>query len=175
MKTKLAVLTLAALVMWRMKRYYADARVDDLRWILSPTTRLVTALTGVRFGWEPGEGYFSSERLFLIEKVCAGINFMIAALGMVVCVLICRMRSWLDAALVVVVSVAASYSAAVIVNAVRIAAAMWLAARAFRVMWMTAGQIHRLEGIVFYFGGLVLLYALVQQFAGRPECVKGAA
>ena len=31
-----------------LKRYYADAPVDDLRWILDPTTRLVGAVTGAR-------------------------------------------------------------------------------------------------------------------------------
>ena len=39
MKTKLFVLTVGVVVIWSMKRYYADAAVDDLWWILSPTAR----------------------------------------------------------------------------------------------------------------------------------------
>ena len=50
---------------------------------LAPTARLVGAVTGVAFAAVPGEGYFSAERLFLIEKACAGVNFMIAAFAMV--------------------------------------------------------------------------------------------
>ena len=34
-------LAVAVLIAWGMKRHYADARADDLRWILSPTARLV--------------------------------------------------------------------------------------------------------------------------------------
>ena len=41
MRTKLCVLAVAALVIWGMKRHYADARADDLWWILTPTARVV--------------------------------------------------------------------------------------------------------------------------------------
>jgi exosortase K len=164
MKTKLATLTLGALIMWRIKRYYADASVEDLQWILAPTARLTTLLSGTAFGWEPGEGYLSRERLLLIEKACAGINFMIAAFGMVTFVLSRRIRSWSSGAGILLASLAASYVAAVAVNATRITVSMWLAAHAFHLPGVAAGQMHRFEGIVFYFGGLVLLHAVVQRF-----------
>ena len=48
-KTKLCVLAVAALVIWGMKRHYADARADDLWWILSPTAQLVGVMTGATF------------------------------------------------------------------------------------------------------------------------------
>lgn len=167
MKTKVATLTLVALVMWRIKRYYADAQVDDLRWILSPTTWLVTMVTATPFAWEPGEGYLSRERLFLIEKACAGINFMIAAFGMTAYVLRRRMSSAPTSAAVVMVSLGASYIAAVGVNALRITSALWLAAHSFRIADLNAAQLHRVEGIVFYFGGLVVLHEIVQRFDRR--------
>jgi len=161
--------------MWRMKRYYADAPVDDLQWILGPTARLAAALTGARFDREPGEGYLSHEHVFLISKACAGINFMIAAFGMVACMSVSRrrVRSCLAGAGVLLVSVLASYAAAVLVNAVRITVAMWLAAHPVRIQWMTAVQLHRFEGIVFYFGGLVLLYELVARPLARLPASRG--
>ncbi len=161
--------TVVALVIWRMKRYYADARVDDLRWMLDPTTRLVTAVTGVTFEWTPGEGYLSRERLFLIAKVCAGINFMIAAFGMAVWMLRRRAASGASAAGVLVLAAAAAYSAAIVVNAARITFAVWMAAQPGQVLWMTAAQAHRVEGIAFYFGGLVVLYELVQRLDRRVD------
>jgi exosortase K len=93
MKRTLGILLLVALAMWGMKRYYAEAPVDELQWILGPTATLVTALTSVPFEWEPGQGYLSRERFFLIAKACAGINFMIAAFGMVAAVRGRRVRS----------------------------------------------------------------------------------
>jgi hypothetical protein len=40
---------------------------------------------------------------------------------------------------------------------------MWLAAHPVMLLSLSAGEIHRLEGIIVYFGGLVLLYELVQR------------
>ena len=162
MKTKLGVLAVVALAAYGLKRLYADATTDALSWILAPTANLVGLVTGVAFTAVPGEGYFSAERLFLIEKACAGINFMIAAFAMVAFALLHRARAVRDATAVIGVSLCASYVAAVVVNTVRIAIAMWLAAHPTDWLSLTAAEIHRLEGITVYFGGLWLLYALVQ-------------
>jgi exosortase K len=166
----MAMFTLVALVMWATKRYYADAPVDDLRWMLRPTTSVVTAVTGVKFEWQAGEGYLTRERLFLIEKACAGINFLIAAFGMTVYVFRRHVKSAASIAGVALASLAAAYAAAVIVNAARITIAIGLAAHPVRASWMTAVQMHRAEGIVCYFIGLVLLYAIGARLGrGSPE------
>jgi exosortase K len=151
-----------ALVAFALKRHYADASTDALSWILSPTAHLVAVVTGVAFAAVPGEGYFSAERMFLIEKACAGVNFMIAALAIVAFALLHRARSLRSTAAIVGVSLVSSYVAAVIVNTARIGFAMWLGAHPFRTS-LTGPEIHRLEGIIVYFGGLLLLYALVQR------------
>jgi exosortase K len=126
-------------------------------------------MTDATFRWQPQEGYFSRERLFLIEKSCAGINFMLAAFGMLVIATLPRVGSGASAARVVGVSLLASYAAAVMVNAVRIAIAMWLAAHP--VTPLSAADMHRVEGIVVYFGGLVLLYELAQRVDRRAARV----
>jgi exosortase K len=161
-KTKLGVLAVVALVSFGLKRHYADATTDALSWILTPTAHLVSLVTGVAFAAVPGEGYFSAERMFLIEKACAGVNFMIAAFAMVAFALLHRARSIRDCAAVIGVSLGASYLAAVVVNTVRIVIAMWLAAHPMGWSSLSATDIHRLEGIAVYFGGLLVLYALVQ-------------
>jgi exosortase K len=172
MKTKVLLLAVGALIAWALKQHYADARADDLRWILSPTAHLVGATTGATFVMQPGEGYFSRERLFLIEKSCAGVNFMIAAFVMLVVALVHRARSGASAAQVLGVSLLASYAAAVIVNTMRITVAMWLGAHPAVLSGFSAADGHRIEGITVYFAGLVLLYELVQQFdrrVARPQ------
>jgi exosortase K len=163
MRTKLLVLAVAVLIVWGLKRHYADARADDLGWILSPTARLVGVMTGTTFTLQPGEGYFARDHLFLIEKSCAGINFMIAAFGMLMLALLHRVGSGMAAVRVLLASLLASYSGAVLVNAVRIAIAMWLAAHPAALSTFSAADVHRLEGITVYLGGLVLLYELVQR------------
>ena len=167
MKMKICVVACALLMAWGLKRHYADARADDLGWILSPTAGLVGVMTGESFTLQSGEGYFSRDRLFLIEKSCAGINFMIAAFGMLICALLHRVASGMSGTRVLSVSLLASYSAAVLVNAVRITIAMWLAAHPVALPAFSAAGVHRVEGITVYFGGLVLLYELAQRLDRR--------
>ena len=163
MRIKLGVIAVATLVAFGLKRHYAEAGADDLAWMLRPTARLVGAITSTTFTLQPREGYFSRDRMFLIEKSCAGINFMIAAFGMLTIALLHRAGSGRSAARVLGVSLVASYLAAVLINAARIASAMWLAAHPVASSAFSAADAHRLEGIVVYFGGLVLLYELAQR------------
>jgi exosortase K len=163
MKMKICVTAVTVLIGWGLKRHYAAARADDLWWILTPVARLVGVMTGTRFALQHGEGYFSRDRLFLIEKSCAGINFMIAAFGMLMLALLRRVESRFSAARVLSVSLLVSYSAAVLVNALRISIAMWLGAHPAALSAFSPGDVHRVEGIMVYFGGLVLLYELVRR------------
>ena len=163
MKGKLFAIAGALLIAWALKDHYAEARADDLLWILTPTTRIVGVVTGADFTLQSGEGYFSRDRMFLIEKSCAGINFMIAAFVILVFALLSRVRSVGRGAAVLSLSLTTGYAAAVVVNAVRIAVAMWLAAHPGAIRSISAADLHRLEGIVVYFGGLVLLSEAVQR------------
>ena len=161
--TRACVLIVAIATVWGLKRHYADASPDDLRWILAPTTWCVEAMTGVAFTATPGEGYFSRERLFLIAKSCAGINFMIAAFGMLMVAFAHRLDSARSAAGVLIASLTAGYAAAVLVNALRITIAMALAAHPIARSSFSADDIHRIEGITVYFAGLAGLYELTRR------------
>jgi exosortase K len=174
-KTKICVLAVTALVVWGMKRHYAGAGADDLWWILTPTTRVVSGMTGTAFVAVPSEGHVSFERLFVIEKSCAGINFMVAAFGMLILALLHRIRSGLSGFWVLGVSLLASYAAAIAVNAVRITIAMWLADRSPALSALSPAQVHRIEGVVVYFAGLVLLYELARRLEPQMEIAGGTS
>ena len=175
MKSKVVALAVAIATMWSLKRYYADARADDLWWILTPTAKLAGMMAGAPFLSESGEGYLSRERLFLIEKSCAGVNFMIAAFGMLAFALRRRIDSCASGACVLAASLGASYCAAVLVNSVRITAAVFLAAYAAAVPALDAAQVHRVEGITVYFGGLVALYEIAQRLDRRAATTGSRA
>jgi hypothetical protein len=65
------------------------------------------------------------------------------------------------------VSLLASYAAAVAVNTLRITVAMWLGGHPAALSGFSAADAHRIEGITVYFGGLVLLYEIVQRLDRR--------
>jgi exosortase K len=166
------VLVVIGMVMFLLKRHYSTAPVEDLRWILWPTSGMVSLLSGSTFEFEHGAGYLSRERLFLIEKSCAGVNFMIAALGMIGFGLSRDVRDWRPAASIVAGSLGLSYLTAVLVNAARILVAMRFASADLASGWWTAARIHRVEGIAVYFAGLLLLDLVARALAPARQTAE---
>jgi hypothetical protein len=66
------------------------------------------------------------------------------------------------------ISLVAAYLGAVLTNALRITIALWLAAHPALLPALTPAAVHRAEGIVVYFGGLVALFEVSQRLGRRP-------
>src|SRR5688572_13877482 len=79
-KLKLQTLTQLGAILFfafALKSFYSTASVNDLRWILAPTTFLVELITGKQFVFESRAGYMSADHTFLIAASCSGVNFLI--------------------------------------------------------------------------------------------------
>lgn len=153
-----------------LKYFYATASVNELRWILAPTTLLVEIVSGRTFNFEMHAGYMSSDRSFLIASSCAGVNFMIAAFSMLSIAKLWRGKlSWklIPAALLI------SYAMTIVANTVRISTALHLQNSRLDIAGLSGNQLHRLEGILIYFGFLLLLFLLsertLNQTAAKPN------
>jgi exosortase K len=168
-------LAVIALAMWGIKRHYASADVADLSWMLKPVARLTALVTGATFEWEAGSGYLCRERFFVIAKPCAGVNFLLAAFGMVGFLLSERVRSLRTGAGLAAVSLVLAYLTALFANTLRISVALAIAAHASYSGWLSAGRVHRVEGVAVYFGMLVLLHLLMKRFAPSQEGVSCTA
>jgi exosortase K len=164
---QLAVVLLCALA---LKSYYSTATADELRWILAPTTALVTVLSGRSFAFESYTGYMSSDHTFVIAVPCAGVNFLLTAFLMLSLRVLWRGRfqgvSWRFLPIAALLA----YVATLIANTTRICIALEMQRRAVDVSWLTGNQLHRLEGIVIYFGFLLLLFMLTERMdTGEPR------
>jgi exosortase K len=153
--TRIAQCVLTLVCALSLKSFYSTASADQLRWILAPTAALVELVSGVSFEFESRAGYLSSDRSFLIASSCAGVNFLITAFLMLTLRRIVRDHSqhryWglIPAALVF------AYLVTLVANTTRIAIAL-------RLQPMS-DQLHRLEGIVVYFGFLLLLFVISEK------------
>jgi exosortase K len=157
---QLAIVALCALT---LKQYYSTATANELRWILAPTTLIVELLSGRSFEFESYTGYMSRDHAFVIAVPCAGVNFLITAFVMLTLRRLWRERfesiSWRFLPLCLVFA----YATTVIANAVRICVALEIQRRSVEVSWLSGNQLHRLEGIVVYFGFLMLLFVLMER------------
>ncbi|HEX5706979.1 MAG TPA: exosortase K [Pyrinomonadaceae bacterium] len=159
-----AVVVLAAAV---VKLHYSAAGINQLRWILAPTTALVELVTGARFEFESHAGYINGERSFIIGAPCAGVNFLITAFLM-----LSLRRLWGERTretpwgFIPRVALCA-YVATLVANAVRISTALRLRDAPLGADWLSPSQLHRFEGIFIYFGFLLLLFTLSEKMSAR--------
>jgi len=161
-----AQLLLVMLCALALKFYYSTASADELRWILAPTTALVELLSGRHFYFESHAGYMSSDRTFVIAVPCAGVNFLITAFLMLALRRLWRKRFEAVSWRYLPVAAVLAYCATVITNAVRIVVALELRARSIEISGLNGNQLHRLEGIVVYFGFLLLLFFVTEPSQG---------
>jgi len=157
---QLAIVTLCA---FALKQYYSTATANELRWILAPTAFIVELLSGRSFQFESYTGYMSSDHTFVIAVPCAGVNFLIMAFVMLALRRLWQQRfegvSWHF----LPISMATAYVTTVIANAIRICVALEIQRRSFEVSGLSANQLHRVEGIVVYFGFLMLLFLVMER------------
>ncbi len=153
---QLVLLVLCALA---LKFHYSTATVNQLRWILAPTTLFVELFSGKSFEFESYTGYMSSDHTFVIAAPCAGVNFLITALLILGITRLWRCRSDVMRWYFFPSIAATAFVATLIANTARIC----LALNDVRISWLSANQQHRLEGIVVYFGFLLLLFLVTER------------
>ena len=145
-------LTAAAAVAGALKWHYSTANVNELRWILAPTTAIVESISGTGFRFEAYWGYLSDDRTFLIAAPCAGVNFLIVCFAMLA---VRKLRDRRPLHLFIFLTVA--YGWTVIANAVRILIAINTRTQDELASWPDFDTLHRVEGILVYFVFLIAL------------------
>jgi exosortase K len=150
-----------------VKLYSSLTGVNQLRWILAPTTSLVELVSGSSFAFESHAGYMSSDRTFAIAASCAGVNFLITSFLM-----LSLRRLWRDGAhgtawRFIPCAAVCAYLATLIANTIRISTALRLRGIPLEVGWLSPKQLHRFEGIFIYFGFLLVLFMLSEKMCSQ--------
>ncbi len=152
-----------------IKLYYSNATVNQLRWILAPTTAIVEFVTGLSFEFESHAGYITSDRSFVIAASCAGVNFLITAFLMLSLRQLWRNRLGNQSAKIawtlIPKAFAFAYLATLIANTMRISTALRLREMPLEIAGLSPNQLHRLEGIFIYFGFLLLLFVVSERLS----------
>ena len=154
-----------------LKYFYSTTSVNQLRWILAPTTALVELVSGQNFQFESYAGYINSDHSFLIAASCAGVNFLITAFLMLSLGHLWRNRSQSLSWKFVPYAALISYLATLMANTVRITTALQLRSMRIESGLLSPAQLHRFEGIFVYFGFLLLLYVVSDILSGAAPPV----
>ncbi len=164
-----AGLVVALLVVVIGKQAYRSASAAELGWILAPTARLVSAVSGTDFVYEAGIGWVDLGVTFIIAPACAGVNFAIAGFLALTLGWLGGMRSARSVAVRLAGAAALAYVATLVVNTVRIVIAIALHLGTIDLGGLDRAEVHRFEGIVVYLAGLCALYALAGSLLSRSS------
>jgi exosortase K len=164
-----AQMTLVLLVAVTVKQFYSTTSVNELRWILAPTKTVVELLTGSRFVFESYSGYVNEDHTFIIAASCSGVNFLITAFLM-----LSLRRLWFERAAksswwFLPICAATAYATTIVANTVRISLALRMRELGLHSAWLDQNQLHRLEGILVYFGFLLLLFVMSERLNSRSQ------
>jgi exosortase K len=159
---QLAGVTLALATVVAGKQLYRDASAGELGFVLAPTAQLVSWSTGGTFAYEAAHGWVDPQIGFIIAPPCAGVNFALAAFLALALGGAPGMRSARTVAGRLVAAAALAYLATLVVNTVRIVIAVEMHRGTIDTGNLDRAELHRIEGIVVYLGGLIGLYALAR-------------
>ncbi|MCM1125740.1 MAG: exosortase K [Lachnospiraceae bacterium] len=153
---------LAALAM----RYFSRITDSDaLTWILKPTARWAGILGGIPFEYLPHIGYVNHTYRFIIAPSCAGIRFLMIAFLMLAFSYVHQFPSRLLKSLWFTGSAVFSYLFTILVNGIRIVAAIYLPIPFEQAGllngWLNPDRLHTLIGTAVYFSALCAVYPAV--------------
>lgn len=171
------------LIIFGIKYFYSGAGSDSLIWILAPTTKWVSLLSGIPFTYEPGVGYVNHSLRFLIAPSCSGVQFMLITMATLIFSFVHRLgawqedlparssRHWKSGVCWIVVSMTASYLLTIFVNGLRIIVAIYLPVyfREWNLFGslLTPERLHTIIGTVVYFISLLTIHHLAGYLIGR--------
>lgn len=158
-----AVVLVALAAAYLLKRQHSAGSVDELAWILGPTAALVELVTGADFVREAGVGYLSRERLFVIARPCAGVNFLVVGFVASVVAFVRGRRTVAGKLALLAGSALGAYLATLVANTARIALAVELHPSLATLGAAARERLHRLEGVVVYLLALVLAFVAARR------------
>lgn len=162
MKKQLPFYIIGLLVILGLKLFYSNAGSDELIWILAPTTRWVSILTGISFTYVSGAGYVNHDLLYVIAPSCSGVQFMMITVAMLLFSFVHRMPTFHQGLCWTTGSLLSSYLFTVPINALRIIILFYLPAyfsdQGLYNHIITPERLHTGVGVIVYFSALLLLY-----------------
>ncbi|MTK06011.1 MAG: exosortase K [Hungatella sp.] len=159
-----ALYFIGLIVILGIKYSYSRAGFRELDFILAPTARWVTFLSGVKFIRQTDVGYINHSIRFIIAPSCSGVQFMLITFAALFFPLIHRMNSVKIGVCWLAGSFLFSFPFTVFVNGIRIVLSInipvYFNKWNINANWLTAQRLHTIIGTVVYVTALLAVYHL---------------
>lgn len=164
-KKKLFALYLIGLIiLLGIKYFYSKASSTELDFILAPTARWVTLISGIGFTKQADVGYINHSIRFIIAPSCSGVQFMLITFATLFFPFVHRTNSLRGGVCWLAGSFVFSYPFMVFVNGFRIMFAIYIPLYFDKwniyANWLTHERLHTIIGTVVYVASLLAVYQL---------------
>ena len=139
---------------------------DELRFLLYPVQWLVAIFTGQSSVYLPGEGYQFTG--FIIERSCAGVNFLVICWCTLAYLSIQNRQAWPTKIKALLGSIPLCYGLCILANTFRILSSLVLQ----RLPGLHGPNVHEALGVVVYLSVLLLATSLFHHFLNLPKHAK---
>lgn len=141
-----------------LKGAYSFAQIEQLHFLLYPTSRLVATFTGTTDYFLSGEGYYNGPLNILINKSCSGFNFWAISFLMAYSLLKKAGYSRLRNLLAIPIGLLLTYLFTILVNTTRILFSIFIHAEHSPLIAVNASWSHQAEGTFIYLSYLIIAY-----------------
>lgn len=143
-----------------------DWGTDELQFLLYPVQQLVQIFIGLPAYYQAGEGYLFPQ--FVIEKSCAGVNFLVICWCSLGWLSLYNRHSRPAKVCALVLCIPLSYCLCLAANTFRILGALMLQ----RFPGLHGPQVHEALGVVVYLSVLLLATTLFHYLLNLPKHAK---
>jgi exosortase K len=147
-----------------LKWWYRSATVDELAFVLLPTTTIVGLLANEAWTFIAGEGFLFPGSGILIDRSCSGVNFLVITAATFAFVILRHRDAGCGRPLLALLAVAGAYGLTVLANSGRILTLMGLE----RIQLHLSPAAHEVLGAFFFLASLLLATLLLQHIISRP-------
>lgn len=147
-----------------LKLLYTQTTSNDLIFLLYPTDQLVCIFKGSHSNYIPNSGYFHSNLNILIEKSCAGFNFLILFFLISYITCLQHIKSSNERWYLLPICFVISYLLTIIANASRIIISILFK---LKFTFLDNSSLHQLQGTFIYLFFLLFFYLILKHYLNK--------
>ncbi|MBX2875604.1 MAG: exosortase K [Saprospiraceae bacterium] len=156
--------SLAILLFFLMKTAYSTAAVQDLTFLLFPSSELVGTFTGTSHVFLVDQGYYNEALNILVNKSCSGFNFWAISFLMSYCLIEKSAHTWQRNILLLPTILIATYFFTILVNGTRILFSVFLHSSPISMLTEAPPWMHQAEGSFIYLSYLIIAFLSIDYF-----------
>lgn len=168
-----ALYIIGLIIILGIKYIYSKASCAELDFILAPTARWVTLISGIGFTKQVDVGYINHSIRFIIAPSCSGVQFMLITFATLFFPFVHRTNSGRGGVCWLAGSFVLSYPFTVFVNGFRIMLSIYIPVYFdewnIYANWLTPERLHTIIGTVIYVTSLLAVYQLVRLVSRSKE------